>query len=421
MFLAKFVGWYLAVHHKVPFLMLGTLAPIYNPNHTVFGIPSLPFGLSRLILKRCYGIMYDREKAIDSAIGAGVCDRFSKETYLNALFETPCLPMVNLMSPVIADVLFPFGGSERSSLHRFVGTTVIESANQLERGSLDSFGGKSTLRQLASFLQAEGLPKPVYIGWGSMTCKSPEHMVEFCARAVRHSAQRAVVLGGFAGLSMELLESLDSVDSGLGDYARNNILFVQQAPHEWLFPQVAATVHHGGAGTTAAALRAGVPTIITPVFVDQFDFSYVVRQMDIGVGFEKQFQKISWKELGDAISHVIEDKGIRENARAVGATLRAEDGAGTAVEEIERFWKEYCLTGKFHELFPEPEKPQTVGSSPKKSRPISSLLVFCIVTLSLLYVVALLIPFLLNLAHVGHVKVHYSGRFTARNNGDSYP
>lgn len=175
--------------------------------------------------------------------------------------------------------------------------------------------------------------------------------MEFCVRAIHHSKQRAIVLGGFAHLSQELLETTN-VEPEIVQYGKENILFVPMAPHEWLFPQVAATVHHGGAGTITAALRGGVPTIITPVFGDQFDHAYVMNKRGLGVGFRKQLQKIGWKELGDAIQRVVSDPGMAQRAKEVGERILKEDGASNTADFVESFWKNYCVTGKFDEAWP---------------------------------------------------------------------
>ena len=117
-------------------------------------------------------------------------------------------------------------------------------------------------------------------------------------------------------------------------------------------------VHHGGAGTTTAALRAGVPSIITPVFADQWDFSYVLRKTGVGVGFAKQFQKITSDELGDAIRRAANDSEMKQRASLLGERLRQENGVARAVEEVDMFWREFCVTGKFHETFPGKPAPK---------------------------------------------------------------
>ncbi|GAA4932486.1 glycosyltransferase [Streptomyces coeruleoprunus] len=105
--------------------------------------------------------------------------------------------------------------------------------------------------ELVDFLQAG--PPPVFIGFGSMAAGQGERLSELVAAAVERAGVRAVVQAGWAGLS------------GRGD----DVLAIGDVPHDWLFPRTAAVVHHAGAGTTAAGLRAGVPALPVPVMADQ--------------------------------------------------------------------------------------------------------------------------------------------------------
>ena len=98
---------------------------------------------------------------------------------------------------------------------------------------------------LADFL-ASG-PKPVYIGFGGMFPRDAEHITRTVIAAIRKAGCRAVLATGWGGLAL---------DAALRD---ENIFILQQAPHDWLFPRVAAAVHHGGVDTMAAAVRAGIP------------------------------------------------------------------------------------------------------------------------------------------------------------------
>ena len=104
-------------------------------------------------------------------------------------------------------------------------------------------------------------------------------MVVMAVKALMHAAnERGIILGGYAGLSFELLcEATDDQDVIL--YAKKYILFVKAASHEWLLPLVKCIVHHGGAGTTQAALRSGVPSFITPVFL--ISFAIHTRSMNL--------------------------------------------------------------------------------------------------------------------------------------------
>ena len=96
-------------------------------------------------------------------------------------------------------------------------------------------------------------------------------------------------------------------------------------------------------------MRAGVPTIITPVFLDQFDTAYAINKLQVGVGFAKQLQKTTSDDLGAAISQVLSDPTFAKNAKEIGIHMRSpeEDGTKRIVEEVEKFWKEKVMTGVF--------------------------------------------------------------------------
>ncbi|CAB4408339.1 unnamed protein product [Rhizophagus irregularis] len=101
-------------------------------------------------------------------------------------------------------------------------------------------------------------------------------------------------------------------------------------PHDWLFPKIDAVVHHGGAGTTAAGLRAGIPTIIKPFFGDQFFWGDRIDNM--GIGF--CLKKLSTDKLSDYLVKVTTDKKIIKKAELVGENIRKEDGVQNAIQAI---------------------------------------------------------------------------------------
>jgi UDP:flavonoid glycosyltransferase YjiC (YdhE family) len=113
-----------------------------------------------------------------------------------------------------------------------------------------------------------------------------------------------------------------------------NVCVIESAPHEWLFPRMAAVVHHGGAGTTAEGLRAGKPTVICPTTLnDQLFWGRRVR--DLGVGPEPIPQKkLTAETLLRAIKTSPEDGNVRERAVGLGERIRAERGVARAVEVI---------------------------------------------------------------------------------------
>ncbi len=171
---------------------------------------------------------------------------------------------------------------------------------------------------LMAFLEAG--PPPVYVGFGSMTEHDPEQTTWIVVEALNQAGQRGIILSGWAGMgSIELPETIFRLD---------------EAPHDWLFPRVAAVVHHGGAGTTAAGLRAGMPSISVPFFADQF--SWAGRVFMLGAGVQPiPRKKLTAERLATAIRTATTDQKIRDCAAVIGQALRAEDGVGCAVKRIE--------------------------------------------------------------------------------------
>ena len=110
---------------------------------------------------------------------------------------------------------------------------------------------------------------------------------------------------------------------------------LDEVPHEWLFPQVAAVVHHGGAGTTAAGLRAGKPTISCPLLGDQAFWGRVVYERGVGPRPIAQ-QQVSAERLGDAITTAVPDPMLHREAADIGTKIRTEDGVAHAVAIISR-------------------------------------------------------------------------------------
>lgn len=174
--------------------------------------------------------------------------------------------------------------------------------------------------ELKAFLEA-GDP-PVYVGFGSMAGRNPEQVARLIIEALALSGQRGLLLTGWGGLRPELTP--DSV-------------FVANAvPHSWLFPRMAAVVHHGGAGTTAEGLRAGVPTVIVPFLFDQPFWGAQIKAL--GLGPEPVPQKhLTAERLAHAIRIAVTDAGIRQRARSCGEAIRAEDGLGNAVKIIKQY------------------------------------------------------------------------------------
>lgn len=170
---------------------------------------------------------------------------------------------------------------------------------------------------LVDFLAAG--PPPVFIGFGSMAPGQGEQLSQVIADAVTRAGVRAVVQAGWAGLT------------GTGE----QILAVGDLPHDWLFPQVAAVVHHAGAGTTGAGLRAGVPAVPVPVLADQPFWAH--RLHDLGVAPEPvYFAKLTAEALSGALRECLGEPGYRERAAGLARRIADEDGAAAVLARIER-------------------------------------------------------------------------------------
>ena len=183
---------------------------------------------------------------------------------------------------------------------------------------LDSADDWTPPSALMDFLEA-GSP-PVYIGFGSMSTRKPEEMAALIIRALGRIGQRAILLSGWGGLRRsDLPETAFMIDS---------------IPHSWLFPRVAAVVHHGGAGTTAAGLRAGVPAVVVPFFGDQPFWGQRVAELGVGPKPVPR-KKLTVERLAEAIQAAVTDDAMRQRAADLGSKIRAEDGVGRAVEIIQ--------------------------------------------------------------------------------------
>lgn len=172
-------------------------------------------------------------------------------------------------------------------------------------------------RSLVDFLNAG--PAPVYIGFGSMIWNDPAQAARNVIDALAETGQRGILAKGWGGLS-----AADLPDS---------VYMLEAVPHDWLFPQVAAVIHHGGAGTTAAGLRAGKPTFIAPFLADQPFWGQRVYALGVGPAPVAQKQ-LTRERLAAAIRQMTTDSAMQARAAQLGALIRAEDGVGNAVQII---------------------------------------------------------------------------------------
>lgn len=186
---------------------------------------------------------------------------------------------------------------------------------------LDHEEGWEPPEKLRRFLE-DGEP-PVALGLGSMTsveAAETGRIVSGTAEALRRTGLRGVLLSEHAGIDDDLPDNVVRVSG--------------EVPYDWLFPRVSVAVHHGGAGTVAAALRAGVPSVVVPVLPDQAFWAH--RVSSLGAAPPPIPQKnLTAEKLSGAILRAATDPGIRRRCEVLGSKIASEDGVSQAVEAFE--------------------------------------------------------------------------------------
>ncbi len=172
-------------------------------------------------------------------------------------------------------------------------------------------------QEVEDFLAAG--PRPVFVGLGSATVPDPERVSREIVTALRAAGVRGIVQRGWAGL-----------DAG-GD----DILTVDEVPHALLFPRTAAVVHHAGAGTTGAVLRAGVPTVPVPVQFDAAFWASRLTALGTAPGV-LPLRRLTSDALGEALRRATEDGLHRARARAMADRLAVEDGVAPVLAALTR-------------------------------------------------------------------------------------
>jgi UDP:flavonoid glycosyltransferase YjiC (YdhE family) len=173
---------------------------------------------------------------------------------------------------------------------------------------------------LAQFLQA-GEP-PVCVGFGSMVERDRQAVPQLVADALAAAGQRGIFLSGWS-------------EFGTG-FLTDSVFAIDAVPHDWLFPRVRAVVHHGGAGTTAAALRDGLPSVIAPSSADQFFWGWRVHDLGAPAAPIPRV-KLTDTRLAEAIGQVAHDESVRRQTSLLGRQIRDEDGVARATALIDEF------------------------------------------------------------------------------------
>ncbi|KUI57120.1 Sterol 3-beta-glucosyltransferase UGT80B1 [Cytospora mali] len=174
---------------------------------------------------------------------------------------------------------------------------------------------------LAAFLEAG--PPPVYIGFGSIVVDDPNKLTRMIFDAISISGVRALVSKGWGGLGA------DSVGIPEGVFMLGN------CPHDWLFKKVSCVVHHGGAGTTAAGIKTGTPTVIVPFFGDQPFWGSMIAKAGAGPP-PISYKDMTAQKLADAITTALQPQ-TQARAKELGEKIRQEKGTDLGAKSFHDF------------------------------------------------------------------------------------
>jgi sterol 3beta-glucosyltransferase len=182
---------------------------------------------------------------------------------------------------------------------------------------LDSPAGYQAPPALEDFFKAG--PAPICVTFGSMIHRNSDRIAESVIRSIRGSGQRAVILTGWGDWKVK--------------QSSQDIFFADTIPHDWLLPRCKAVIHHGGAGTTAAGLRAGIPNIVVPFGGDQTFWGQRVHALGAGP-CPLPVRALNTDALMSALAFV-DDKIMQARVRLVGEKIRKEDGVGDAIRVVQ--------------------------------------------------------------------------------------
>ncbi|PWZ01322.1 hypothetical protein BCV70DRAFT_186689 [Testicularia cyperi] len=190
---------------------------------------------------------------------------------------------------------------------------------------------------LVSFIQTARANdrKLVYIGWGSIVVSDAEAVTRCVLQAVKKSGVCAILSKGWSDRlshkkSGKQASAAGSIDTDTELW--KDVFQVTSVPHDWLFPQIDAACHHGGAGTLGASLRAGLPTVVKPYFGDQFFWGQQIESLGVG----SCVRNLTVDNLAAALTSATTNPKQIERARKLGEQIRSEDGIGNAIKAIYR-------------------------------------------------------------------------------------
>ncbi|KAL2074858.1 hypothetical protein VTL71DRAFT_8637 [Oculimacula yallundae] len=186
---------------------------------------------------------------------------------------------------------------------------------------LDSASDYAPAPDLQAFLESG--PPPVYVGFGSIVLEDPDGMTELIFEAARMTGQRILLSKGWGGMGKDQLRVPDEV------------FMLGNVPHDWLFKHVSCVVHHGGAGTTAAGITAGRPTLIVPFFGDQPFWGAMVARAGAGPD-PIPHQLLTAERLAEGIEFCLRPESL-ESAKVLASKIAAERGCDTGAQSFHQY------------------------------------------------------------------------------------
>jgi len=172
--------------------------------------------------------------------------------------------------------------------------------------------------ELQTFLDAGDAP--IYLGFGSMSNRNPEPVAEAFLEALQHTHQRGLIISGWSGW--------DSIN------VPEHVMVIDGAPHHWLFPRMKGIFHHGGAGTTASALRSGIPQTIIGHMNEQMYWGRRIHEL--GIGDKESHRKDLSADVFTKAIEVMDTSQVRDTAKQIGEQVRREHGVAEAVRVMQR-------------------------------------------------------------------------------------
>jgi sterol 3beta-glucosyltransferase len=207
--------------------------------------------------------------------------------------------------------------------------------------------------ELEAFIDAGA--RPLCVTFGSMVDDESDRVMSIVKESLARSDHRAVVVGG-------------RIEPGTRDGRDPNLFGIDSVPYDWLFPRMAAVVHHGGAGTTAAVLRAGVPSVAIPFFADQPFWAARVHSLGLSPRPIPR-RSLSADRLTRAIDLVLHDDSMRRKSVEMAPRIDSEDGVSTAISVIDHYLASHRRGVSERTTSPRPHCPRPAPEKPPTRRP----------------------------------------------------